>query len=125
MLHRAEKSSGGDIATEMTNLLDWAEGKGIIKHDQHSALMREFSRRVEIKARENKRITSTDNLLSYGMNNINKTVKKGISMMDLGKTPSKAGGREVEGEQHFLNYELNTDAREENEEKFGSDCVIC
>jgi len=121
MLHRAEKANGGDIATEMTNLLDWAENRGIIKQDQHRALMREFSRRVEIKAREKKRIASSDNLLAFGKQTMTDAFKKGASMMDLGKTPSKDRGDDGE---HFLSYELSTDGREQRDDEFNGDCAV-
>ena len=48
MLHRAEEN---DLITDMSELLDWAEEKGVIAMTQHATLMREFSRRIESKKR--------------------------------------------------------------------------
>jgi hypothetical protein len=60
------------------------------------------------------------------MSNINATLKKGVSMMDMGGGKSAGGNKaREEAEQHFLNYEFSTDGRGEAEkEGFGSDCVV-
>ena len=127
MLHRANKNNGGDIATEMTNLLDWAEINGIIKKAQHNALMKEFSRRVETKAREKKRTTSTDNLLSYGMSNVNRTLKKGrdmMSMMDQGFGKAQGYGQGQGKGGGGGSYEFSTDQKNQEDDDFERDCVI-
>ena len=61
MLHRSADESGG-VETEMAKLLDWAEERQIIDRNVHSALMKEFSRRIERKTRQ-RRVRSQDNLM--------------------------------------------------------------
>ena len=58
MLHRSADHSNG-VETEMANLLDWAEDKGLIDGQVHGALMKEFSRRIESKTRQ-RRVRSQD-----------------------------------------------------------------
>mmetsp|Transcript_21035 Transcript_21035/g.27652 ORF Transcript_21035/g.27652 Transcript_21035/m.27652 type:complete len:265 (+) Transcript_21035:592-1386(+) len=62
MLHRSPDESGG-VETEMAKLLDWAEEKGHIDRSVHGTLMKEFSRRIENKTRQRRRVQSQDNLM--------------------------------------------------------------
>lgn len=43
--------TGGAVATEMAELLDWAQSSGTISLQQRKSLLTEFSRRVEAKRR--------------------------------------------------------------------------
>mmetsp|Transcript_28391 Transcript_28391/g.37129 ORF Transcript_28391/g.37129 Transcript_28391/m.37129 type:complete len:697 (+) Transcript_28391:163-2253(+) len=46
MLAKTE-ATGGQVATEMTQLLDWAVKTSVITNDQRCILLKEFSRRIE------------------------------------------------------------------------------
>jgi len=63
MLHRSKDG----VETEMSKLLDWAVEGDIIDGSAHSALMKEFSLRIESKTRARK-VRSQDNLL-YNVTN--------------------------------------------------------
>jgi len=115
MLHRAEARTGGDVATEMVELLDWAEEQGILNKKQHQKITKEFSRRIEARNRNlgqgNK--GSRENLLSYGM----KGIKKGIANPLLGWNTPNNKRREKDKELQFLDYELG----ESNNNNFKDD----
>jgi len=49
MLAKTE-ASGGEIATEMANLLEWAVNSKVIDENQRNLLLREFSRRIEARS---------------------------------------------------------------------------
>ncbi|GMH51757.1 hypothetical protein TrRE_jg3414 [Triparma retinervis] len=105
MLHRAEAKTGGDVATEMVDLLDWAEERGILNKKQHQKITREFSRRIEARNRAVGQSGSRENLLSYGA----KAMTKGFNMpflRDMQQTPNGRGRREKEKDLQFLDYEM-------------------
>ena len=146
MLHKAEKALGGDVASEMIDLLNWAEESGVIMKAQHNTLVREFSRRVE--SRERREINgvrvvgvkrqSTDNLLSMGAAEVGRTLQKHISLPYLGREgrdsfgPGKGvmgdneGGGDGRSEQEqFLNdYSFSEGNRKGDAETKGDGCVI-
>lgn len=62
MLHRSADDSNG-VETEMAKLLDWAEERQFIDSKIHGTLMKEFSRRIEIKTRQRRIISSQDNIM--------------------------------------------------------------
>eukprot|EP00520_Triparma_pacifica_P006398 CAMPEP_0118672428 /NCGR_PEP_ID=MMETSP0785-20121206/22534_1 /TAXON_ID=91992 /ORGANISM="Bolidomonas pacifica, Strain CCMP 1866" /LENGTH=836 /DNA_ID=CAMNT_0006567387 /DNA_START=209 /DNA_END=2717 /DNA_ORIENTATION=- len=104
MLHRAEPRTGGDVATEMIELLDWAEDKKIIDKKQHQKITKEFSRRIEARNRSIQGYGSRENLLSYGA--------KAVRNMPFFDTPTnKKKKRDKEQELQFLDYELGEEHR--------------
>jgi hypothetical protein len=62
MLHRSADDSNG-VETEMAKLLDWAEERQFIDSKIHGTLMKEFSRRIEIKTRQRRIMSSQDNIM--------------------------------------------------------------
>ena len=114
MLHRAETRTGGDVATEMVELLDWAEEKGILNKKQHQKITKEFSRRIEARNRTVGQSGSRENLLSYGA----KAMTKGFNMpflRDMQQTPNNKRKKEKEQELQFLDYELGEHKGFEND----------
>ena len=82
MLHRS--ADDGGIETEMSQLLDWAEERRLIDGQVHTALMKEFSRRIESKTRERRH---ENNVLQNLKRAIGST--SGISSMgNTSRTPS-------------------------------------
>ncbi len=110
MLHKAEADVGGDVATEMTSVLDWAEERKIIDGGQHAALMKEFSRRIEGMRMKKRKGGSRDNLVSLGQGVVTRTLRKGMSMAKAG---ASGGMARSESTEHFLNYELGLEGGRE------------
>ncbi|KAL7581367.1 hypothetical protein ACA910_021960 [Epithemia clementina (nom. ined.)] len=61
MLHRS--TDDGGIETEMSKLLEWAEERNLIDGHVHSVLMKEFSRRIESKARQRRYRSKEHNVI--------------------------------------------------------------
>ncbi|GMH86786.1 hypothetical protein TrVE_jg737 [Triparma verrucosa] len=115
MLHKADSKAGG-VASEMINVLDWAEERGIIKKSQHDAMTKEFSRRIE--ARGIKSVSSKDNLVQLGVKSMGKIgagMRKNISSLGLGL------GSTAREEEHFLTYEFSADEKVNFEKE---DCTV-
>lgn len=72
MLHRALEEGGG-IEMEVANLLEWAEEESYISREAHSVLMKEFSKRIEVKNRD--RLTKQGTVFSNMKKRISSTPK--------------------------------------------------
>ena len=113
MLHRAEEN---ELITDMSELLDWAEDKGVIAQSQHATLMREFSRRIESK----KRAMPKENIVTLGKNAMVGGMRNITSMPNF--LQQNNSRRESDDNDNFEGTEVkpNRDARM----KTDTDCLI-
>ena len=123
MLHSASKHTGGDVATEMIDLLDWAEERGIIRKPQHAAMTREFSRRIEARNRITNRVTSTDNLVSYGAS-VGRTLRKGITIPFLQQAAKSSPSEGNRSDSHFQRYQFSDDTNDGTSNHGKDDCCV-
>jgi len=116
----------------MSELLDWAEDKGVIAQSQHATLMREFSRRIESK----KRVVNRGNLISMGKNmGVNMGVSVGGMMKNIPSVGNLnflgggqgGGGRKSDDNDNFVGIEVTGEGGADggDDDERGDGGVIC